>query len=116
MHPSQMAINNYMEDDVPKKPTRKSSSKSTSRDINSKQFEQMLKDALMDYSKSHQRKTNDTLDSVNSVLEEFMQCFIMLGYDEAGKPMTLVNARSQRDADALSTALSRFFMQHNHND
>ena len=105
-----------MEDDVPKKPTRKSSSKSVGKDINSKQFEKMLKDALMDYSKSHQRKTNDTLDSVNSVLEEFLQCFIMLGYDEHGKPMTLVNAKSQRDADALSTALSRFFMQHHHNE
>lgn len=101
-----------MEDDVPKKPTRKSSPKSTSEGLNSKQFQQMLKDALVEYSKSHQRKTDDTLDSINSVLEEFLQSFIMIGYDEAGKPMTLINAKSQRDADALSTALSRFFMQH----
>jgi hypothetical protein len=39
---------------------------------------------------------------------------VLLGYDLNGSPVTIVNTKTQQDADALSTAVTRFFMQHGH--
>ena len=52
----------------------------------------------------------------SSTLEEFMKCFIVLGYDMNGNPINLVHANNQQDADSLSTAVNRFFMQNNNPD
>jgi hypothetical protein len=45
-----------------------------------------------------------------------MKCFIVLGYDMNGNPINLIHANSQQDADSLSTAVNRFFMQNNSPD
>ena len=42
-------------------------------------------------------------------MEEFLRSFILIGYNLNSEPIVITNARSQIDADALNTALSRLF-------
>lgn len=55
-------------------------------------------------------------DAIGSTLQEFLSHFILLGYDFEGNPVNLTYAGCQRDADSLSTNLSRFVAAiNNHN-
>lgn len=81
--------------------------------IGTDEFNKMLREALIEHAEKHSRITNNYLDAMCSVLEEFMQTFVLLGYNLDGEPVTIVNALTPRDADALSAAVNRFFMQHN---
>jgi len=48
---------------------------------------------------------------LESILQEFLGSFILLGYDMANDPVTLVCAPDQKNADALAAQLNRFFHQ-----
>lgn len=98
---------NEEEGKQPSKKPKKQKSSSISPD----QLQQLLKEALTTYADQRTRKTEDLCDSICSVLEEFLQSFVILGYDVNGNPVTIVNTRTQQDADALSTAVTRFFYQ-----
>lgn len=106
-----------MADDANKKPSPRKSKKSTdSNGITSDQLHQMLKDALTESAQVHARKAASNINAINGTLEEFLQTYLVLGYDLDGKLITLINTKTPQEADALSTAITRFFMQHNHND
>ena len=106
-------INNSMGEnpDDKKKRTPKNSDK-----IGKDQIKQLLKEALQADLLERSRKSADNKIAISSTLEEFMKCFIVLGYDMNGNPINLIHANSQQDADSLSTAVNRFFMQNNSPD
>ena len=99
------------EDDKPTPKKPKKTSKSSG--LTSDQLQQILKEALMSHAETHTRKTADLCSSITATLEEFLQTFVVLGYDLDGMPITIVNTKTQQEADALSTAVTRFFMKHN---
>jgi len=105
-----------MEEDADKKPTPKKIPKkqADSKGITSQQLQQLLKEALAESIDIRNRKTADNINAINGTLEEFLQTFLILGYDLDGNPVTLINTKTPQDADALSTAVTRFFMQHHH--
>lgn len=90
--------------------------KNNSDKIGKEQIKQLLKEALQADLLERSRKSADNKVAISSTLEEFMKCFIVLGYDMNGNPINLVHANSQQDADSLSTAVNRFFMQNNNPD
>ena len=90
--------------------------KNNSDKIGKEQIKQLLKEALQADLLERSRKSTDNKVAISSTLEEFMKCFIVLGYDMNGNPINLVHANSQQDADSLSTAVNRFFMQNNNPD
>jgi hypothetical protein len=49
------------------------------------------------------------LAKLESILQEFLGAFILLGYDMANDPVTLVCAPDQKNADALAAQLNRYF-------
>jgi hypothetical protein len=49
------------------------------------------------------------LSKMESILQEFLGAFILLGYDMANDPVTLVYAPDQKNADALAAQLNRYF-------
>lgn len=51
------------------------------------------------------------LNQVELILSESLRCFILIGYDLANSPVNCTHTKDQRDADALSNALSRFFQK-----
>ena len=64
---------------------------------------------LMDYaSKRTEQKRN--LEELTCIIEEFMDSFILLGYNYDGEPLTLVSANTQQQADSLSTMLQKFIV------
>lgn len=104
-----------MEDDASKKPSpRKSKKKVDNSGITSEQLQQLLKEALSESVDVRSRKTASNINAINGTLEEFLQTYLVLGYDLDGRLITLINTKTPQEADALSTAITRFFMQHNH--
>jgi hypothetical protein len=104
-----------MEDDAGKKPSpRKSKKKVDASGITSDQLQQLLREALSESVDAHNRKTASNINAINGTLEEFLQTYLVLGYDLDGRLITLINTKTPQEADALSTAITRFFMQHNH--
>lgn len=49
------------------------------------------------------------LAKLESILQEFLGAFILLGYDMANDPVTLVYAPDPKNADALAAQLNRYF-------
>ena len=95
---------------APKKPKKKV----TQSSIDSDQLQRLLKEALQEYAEERTMKHLDNANASSGTLDEFLQTFVLLGYDLNGTPVTIVNTKTQQDADALSTAVTRFFMQHGH--
>ncbi len=95
---------------------KKRAPKNNSEKIGKEQIKQLLKEALQSDLLERSRKSIDNKVAISSTLEEFMKCFIVLGYDMNGNPINLVHANSQQDADSLSTAVNKFFVQNNNPD
>jgi hypothetical protein len=107
-------INNSMGENPDDK--KKRTPKNNSEKIGKDQIKQLLKEALQSDLLERSRKSIDNKVAISSTLEEFMKCFIVLGYDMNGNPINLVHANSQQDADSLSTAVNKFFVQNNNPD
>jgi hypothetical protein len=79
------------------------------RDANYDIIRSALESHLMDYAKKkNEQKRN--IEQLSSTIEEFMDSFILLGYNYDGEPMTIVSASNQQQADSLSTALQKFIV------
>jgi hypothetical protein len=117
-------LNNYMANDENKNNSKKKVKKP---DNNPKQTNQplppgvdpaiarVIKDALLIHVKSHEERQSklNELEAMYSTCQEFMNSFIILGYDLNGQPIApLIHAHNQQEADALGSYLSKFI---NHN-
>lgn len=81
--------------------------------FSSDQIKRLLKEALMDNMHDHKKRTNLEIDAMVSTMEEFLRSFILIGYNIKNEPITITHAKSQLDADALYTALTRLFFSIN---
>lgn len=73
----------------------------------------IIRAALEEHLIEHARKTNKkkkSLDEITSTLEEFLDSFIILGYDYSGESCTLISANTQQQADSLSTLIQKFIV------
>lgn len=72
----------------------------------------LIKDALMQNvaaSKERMYK-EECAQAVIAVLSEFLQSYMLIGYDFQGTPIRIVSARTGMDADALAQAVQRYIM------
>tara|TARA_R110002167_G_scaffold9579_23_gene44383 strand:+ start:1280 stop:1708 length:429 start_codon:yes stop_codon:yes gene_type:complete len=51
-----------------------------------------------------------TVQDLTKVLQEFLSCFIVIGYNFKGESTQVISVDNQLDADALGTAIHRFLM------
>lgn len=89
--------------------TRKKTSKSKEELKNEeykKQIQQALKANLDEYLKNRNLNQKQ-ISSLNSLIEEHLSCFVLVGYTVDGEPLTLVNAQTQKDSDSLGTILQK---------
>ena len=49
----------------------------------------------------------DAVDRINTYLLEYLQAFILFGYDMKGEPISIHSASNQMDADALNSLINR---------
>lgn len=48
------------------------------------------------------------LNRLSSMIEEFLSCYVVIGYNFHGEPVNLLSVESQQQADSLGTAVMRF--------
>ncbi len=76
---------------------------------------EVLRDALRQYlkDKNDAHKSDIEIDAMIATCQEFLQSFIIFGYDFNGDPINPVFfAHNQQEADALSMYLTKFFNAH----
>lgn len=89
------------------KPKRKRRSKKED-EFTSEEVKELLKEVMDEIELEDEAKKEIIVESLISVLSEYMRSFIVIGYDVSSIPVQIVHAKSQLDADALHTSLSRF--------
>ena len=83
-----------------------------------KDIEDLLKSVMKDYlAQQSNAKIENTknIHALASMISEFLNAFIIIGYDFKGNPQNLIHAKNQMDADALTAALNKFLF-HNQTD
>ena len=81
-------------------------------------MESIIKSTLHEYLKQKiNLKTERTADitHLDSIISEYLDCLIIIGYDMANSQVNFIHAKDQKDADALSAAINRFFYQSQNN-
>ena len=84
-----------------------SRSKKLSSDKKSQLIKKALESHLLEYANKKNVQRRD-LDELTSIIEEFADSFILLGYNYDGEPLTLVSATTQQQADSLGTLVQKF--------
>jgi len=99
-----------MEPEPKKRRNKKTSSASLSAkeepidEISARRIREVLEQSVllhnMDEARRQKLKNQDT-QCLASIAEEYMKCFLILGYDLHGDKITIVNANNAQDQDAL---------------
>lgn len=77
-----------------------------------KNIEELLRSVMQEHL-NHQ--TNAKIENTKNMhklinlISEYLSPFLILGYDVTGKPVNIIHAKSQMDADALGASINRFF-------
>jgi len=76
------------------------------------QTKELIQGALVEYLKDKLEERNNSrknYDGMISVIEEFLNSFIVLGYTFDGQPIQYICAHNQQQADSLATLVNKFF-------
>jgi hypothetical protein len=74
------------------------------------QINELLSESIQSYISKVKKEAKDTDEAVNLInnyLSEFLQAFIVFGYDIKGQPICVHHSTNQMDADALNTLVNR---------
>jgi hypothetical protein len=109
----------------PRKKNNKNSTSSNSlsakqppKSVSAENIEGLIKSTLHNYLQQKiNLKTERSADltHLDSIISEYLDCFIIIGYDMANSQVNFIHAKDQKDADALSAAINRFFYQSQNN-
>jgi hypothetical protein len=95
-----------------------SNSLSAQAPINPQNMEGIIKSTLHEYLKNKINLKNERttdISHLDSIISEYLDCFIIIGYDMLNSQINFIHAKDQKDADALSAAVNRFFYQAQNN-
>lgn len=93
---------------------KKSSKNSSDKNFNpneNKEVKELTHRALVSFLKDQLKdKVNSKkdLDALTSQILEFLNCFILLGYNFEGEPISMISAHNQQEADSLGALLNKF--------
>ena len=97
-----------------KKPRRTSTAKKkitkSKEELKNEEYKKQIQDALkanLDEYLKNRSLSQKQISSINSLIEEHLSCFVLVGYTVDGEPVTLINAQSQKDQDSLGTILQK---------
>lgn len=69
-----------------------------------------IKIALEDY-KTRREITQDNVEVLSTVIEEYLQNFLLIGYNYDGEMIAYTSAKSQLQSDSLNTGLYKYITQ-----
>jgi hypothetical protein len=78
------------------------------------QINELLSDSIQNYIcrvKKEAKTNEEAMNLVNNYLSEFLQAFMVFGYDMKGRPICFHYAENQMDADALNSLINRALFQ-----
>lgn len=81
--------------------------------------EELLRNAFTEYSTKFEAKKIERVETVQKIsgfVSEFLSAFMIIGYDMKGRPINVIHAGNQMDADALTAALNKFLFNLNNMD
>lgn len=81
--------------------------------VDKKHIESLLKSAMQDYlafQSNVKAEKAKNINSLGSIISEYLKAFIVIGYSVNGEPVNFVHATNQMDADALSAAINKFIL------
>jgi hypothetical protein len=81
----------------------------------SEQIRRLLKEVMLEGMYESKKRSEMEIDAIVATMEEFLRSFIIIGYSMKNEPLIITNAKTQLDADALYTSLTRLFISINHN-
>ena len=97
-----------------KKPRRASTAKKkitkSKEELKNEEYKKQIQDALkanLDEYLKNRSLSQKQISSINSLIEEHLSCFVLVGYTVDGEPVTLINAQTQKDQDSLGTILQK---------
>lgn len=76
-----------------------------------KEVKELTHKALVSFLRDQvkERSSNKAdLDALNSQILEFLNSFILIGYNFNGEPVSMISAHNQQEADSLGTLLNKF--------
>lgn len=82
------------------------------------QINELLSESITSYIskvKKEAKDVDEAMSLINNYLSEFLQAFIVFGYDMKGQPVCVHHATNQMDADALNSLVNRVLF-HSKND
>lgn len=74
------------------------------------QLKKLIHEQLASYAKE-KKLEQKTFTELTEIVNEFLNCFILLGYNYSGEPVSIVTCKNQQHADSLGTMLQRFIAQ-----
>jgi len=96
----------------PHKKSRRGKSTSTSR--GRKKADALIRRALehhLEYQAIKSQGERKDMELLGSIIEEYLDNYIILGYNYHGEQVQLISASNQQHADALGTCIHRFIMK-----
>jgi len=102
----------------PNKPRKQQKSKMDKK-LNSPeraQIEELLESAMREYvfkQATFIKSREDLVNRLSGYISEYLGPFMLIGYDVKGQPVNIIQASSQLEADAISTAINKFIFNNN---
>lgn len=75
----------------------------------SEHLELLIKDKLETHIK-RKKYDEQAANELQSILQEFLDCYIIVGYNFQGEPVNMLSVDNQQQADSLGTSLHRLMM------
>jgi len=89
----------------------KPAKKKTAEEVFKEKINEAIKVNLTEFAKQ-KNLTHKQVSAINSYVEEHLSCFVLIGYNAAGDPVSIVNAKTPKDSDSLGTLLNKFLMKY----
>ena len=68
--------------------------------------------SYLEHYKERKKLNQDNVDIITSVLEEYLDTFMIIGYNYDGEMISYSHAKTQAQIDALNTGIFRFINHH----
>jgi len=81
-----------------------------------KEVKELTHKALISFLRDQLKNKNESkkdMDALTSQVLEFLNCFIILGYNFDGEPVSIISAHNQQEADSLGTLINKFIFNQN---
>jgi hypothetical protein len=102
-------------DNNSKKPVKSPSKKNDKLTaLDKAQINELLSQSIqnfVDRSKKEARDVDEVINLIDTHLSEFLQAFVIFGYDMKGQSICIHHATNQMDSDAINSLINRVLQQ-----